>query len=100
MSTSKSRVVCAGLLVWAVLGTSCGRSELSNLGSKKYFKRSKLLRKELAKQGNGEKSEIDWLAGEQLFLENHEFHTAFARSIYGEQKETNKLNLKKSILQK
>lgn len=64
-------------------------ADLSNVGSKNYFKRSKRLRKELELLDSKFYEECDWLKFEMNFLTQHQFHTNAALKLYNQTKAEN-----------
>ena len=75
-------------------------ADLFHLGSKEFSKRNKLMRTE-AELAMGKKiSSVEWTRTTIQFLESHQYHTAYARTLLNPQKEDNIEKLKIKLEEK
>jgi predicted metal-dependent HD superfamily phosphohydrolase len=72
-------------------------SDLHYLGTKDFFNKYELLRKEWGKVLNKVYTEIEWLELNIDFFFNHKFYTDYAKGKLSEQKEANLLKLKEIL---
>ncbi len=70
-----------------VLEQIIGDADLSHLGKTTYWERCDLVRQEMAYISGKHMSEKEWVDFELDFMENHNFHTAAARKLYGKRKQ-------------
>ncbi|RAJ04281.1 putative metal-dependent HD superfamily phosphohydrolase [Chitinophaga skermanii] len=75
-------------------------ADLSHFGSKDFKERNKLLHKEIELRTGKEIPGIQWTQGSITFLESTSFHTAYAQTLYRQQKEENLQKLKSRLHKK
>ncbi len=71
-------------------------ADLNVLGRKDFMVRNKALREELAHFGKIY-TDVQWYTGQLKFIENHEFFTESARSLFDAQKAVNIAEMKKVL---
>ncbi len=64
-------------------------ADMAHVGSKKYFKKLKKLRKEWVEDQNRSFTDAEWMAMNYDFLQKHQFYTPQAIKLFGPQKEEN-----------
>ncbi|WP_341841511.1 Pycsar system effector family protein [Chitinophaga caseinilytica] len=75
-------------------------ADLFHLGSKEFSKRNKLLRTEAELSAGKKISSAEWTRTSIQFLESHQYHTAYARTLLNPQKEDNIEKLKIKLEEK
>jgi len=72
-------------------------ADCSHLASKSFNQTSDLLKEELRLTNTADHSDVDWKRGNIKFLTNHQFFTNYAIENWQEKKQTNLLDLFKSV---
>lgn len=75
-------------------------ADLFHLGSKEFSKRNKLLRTEAELAAGQKISGVEWTRTTIQFLESHQYHTAYCRTLLNPQKEENIEKLKIKLEEK
>ncbi len=75
-------------------------ADLFHLGSKEFSKRNKLLRSEAELVLGRKISSVEWTRTSIQFLETHQYHTAYCRTLLNPQKEENLEKLKVKLEEK
>ncbi len=75
-------------------------ADLFHLGSKEFSKRNKLLRSEAELATGNKISGAEWTRTSIHFLESHQYHTAYCRTLLNSQKEENLEKLKIKLEEK
>ncbi|WP_341834569.1 Pycsar system effector family protein [Chitinophaga pollutisoli] len=75
-------------------------ADLFHLGSKEFSKRNKLLRTEAELAAGKKISSVEWTRTTIQFLESHQYHTAYCRTLLNPQKEENIEKLKIKLEEK
>lgn len=75
-------------------------ADLFHLGSKEFSKRNKLLRTEAELAAGKKISGAEWTRTSIQFLESHQYHTAYSRTLLNPQKEENLEKLKVKLEEK
>lgn len=75
-------------------------ADLFHLGSKEFSKRNKLLRTEAELAAGKKISGVEWTRTSIQFLESHQYHTAYCRTLLNPQKEENLEKLKIKLEEK
>jgi len=75
-------------------------ADLFHLGKNSYSERVELLRLELEQRDNKTISDAEWLENNINFLNNHKFHTAYARENLTKKKNNNLIDLQKKLRKK
>lgn len=72
-------------------------ADLGHLGKKSFLTKNRLLREEWENFLGMIFTDKEWLQLNVRFLDEHQFYTAIARKIYGEQKSRNLINLREAL---
>lgn len=83
-----------------LLGQIVCDADLFHLGSKEFSKRNKLLRSEAELAAGKKISSVEWTRTSIQFLESHQYHTAYCRTLLNPQKEDNLEKLKIKLEEK
>lgn len=72
-------------------------ADLSHFGSKEFKERNRLLRQEMELLKDKKISGLDWMQSSISFLEQQHYHTAYAQTLFRQQKEENLQKLKNKL---